>query len=274
VKLTVYDTKGAESGSIEADDSVFGIEPNRSVIHQAYLAQMANRRAGSAKAKRRYEVTGSTAKLRRQKGLGRARMGSITSSSRVGGGVAHGPRPHSFVQALPKKMRRLAIRSVLSDRAAAGSLTVVSQLAPEEPKTRLMHGLLGALGADRKVLIVPATADEAIVRAGRNLGYANVVPADYLNVVDLVDCHRIVADEAAIRRMEQLWCSGSAPLDEAAASEEVACCRRRFTRSPCSSGRSSLRSRRCWPATTSTSSKSTCAPTSARSRKPSKRPSA
>jgi large subunit ribosomal protein L4 len=217
VKLKVYDTSGAETGEIEADDSVFGLVPNMAVLHQAYIAQMANRRAGSASVKRRGEVRGSTAKVRRQKGLGRARVGTNRSSTRVGGGSAHGPKPRSFVTRMPKKMRRLAIRSILSDRAASGDLFVVDGLVPDEPKTARLHGVLQALNVDRAALLVPAETDATLALAGRNLAYAEVIAAPYLNVVDLVNSHKVVLTEDAVRRIETLW--GAAAED---AGEEVA----------------------------------------------------
>src|SRR5690606_37027360 len=133
--LKVFDTAGKELREIDAADEVFGIEPNRSVLHQAYVAQMGNRRAGNASTKSRGEVAGSTVKIRKQKGLGRSRQGSIRASHHVGGGVAFGPRPHSFAKDLPRTMRRLALRSALSSHAASGSLVVVEGLSTPDAKT-------------------------------------------------------------------------------------------------------------------------------------------
>lgn len=219
MKLKLYDTSGAEKGEIEAADDVFGIAPNRSVLHQAYVAQMANRRAGNASVKQRYAVSGSTAKLRRQKGLGRARMGSANSASRVGGGVAHGPRPHSFAKRLPKKMRRLAIRSALSDRAASGDVIVVEGLVPDGGRTADLHEFLKALNVNRRALLVSGEHNADLGRAGRNLAYAEVLPASYLNVVDLVNSHKVVLTEDAVRKIESLWSGAAAGAGE---TEEVA----------------------------------------------------
>jgi large subunit ribosomal protein L4 len=205
MKLPLYDTSGAELRQIEVADEVFGIEPNGAVLHQAYVAQMANRRAGNANTKSRRDVEGSTAKTRRQKGLGRSRQGSIRASHRVGGGVAHGPHPHSFARALPRQMRRLALRSALSSHAADGSLVVVEGLVPQEPKTRVVHATLQALGVDRRALVVSGEHEAVLVQAARNIDHVTALPAANLNVVDLVNARRVVMTEAAVRKAESLW---------------------------------------------------------------------
>lgn len=205
MKLRVVDSAGNELREIDAADEVFGIEPNGPVVHQAYVAQMANRRAGLASTKRRGEVEGSTAKIRRQKGVGRSRQGSIRASHHVGGGVAMGPRPHSFAKALPRRMKRLALRSALSGHAAEGSLLVVEGLVPAEPRTREMRDLLGALGIDRRALLVTGPFEPTLHRAARNIEHVKAMPAAVLNVVDLVNAHRVVMTEDAVRAAETLW---------------------------------------------------------------------
>jgi len=205
MNLDVVDPRGKKLREITVADEVFGIEPNASVVHQAYVTLMGNRRAGNASTKRRGEVAGSTVKIRRQKGLGRARQGSIRSSSRVGGGVAFGPKPHSFVKKLPNQMRRLAIRSALSSHAASGTLTVVEGLIPAEAKTSAVQGSLDALGANRAALIVSGEYEPNLARAARNIASAMFLPASNLNVVDLVNAHRLVMTEDAVRKAESLW---------------------------------------------------------------------
>lgn len=205
MKLKVFDTAGKELRELDAADEVFGIEPNRAVLHQAYVAQMANRRAGAAHTKTRGEVVGSTAKIRRQKGLGRSRQGAIRASHHVGGGVAHGPRPHSFAKDMPRAMKRLALRSALSSHAANGTLVVIDGLATPDAKTRSVHTILGALGIDRRALIVSGAYVPELTRAARNLDYATALPAQNLNVVDLVNAHRLVMSEDAVRACEALW---------------------------------------------------------------------
>ena len=205
MKLNVVDASGKHLRQIDAADEVFGIEPHGPVVHQAYITLMANRRAGSASTLRRGEVAGSTAKLTRQKGLGRARKGSIRSSSRVGGGIAMGPRPRSFRKDLPKQMRRLAIRSALSSHARDGSLTVVEGLNPAEISTKAIQEALSALDVDRGALIVSGAHDEVLVRSARNIDKVEAIHALGLNVVDLVNAHRVLMTEEAVRACEATW---------------------------------------------------------------------
>jgi large subunit ribosomal protein L4 len=205
MKLSLLDTAGKELRKIDCADEVFGIEPNRAVLHQAYTAQMSNRRAGGASTKTRGEVRGSTFKIRRQKGLGRSRQGGIRASHQVGGGVAHGPHPHSFVRDLPRAMRRLALRSALSSHAAAGTLVVLDGLASAELKTKDVRAALDALNVTRRALLVSGEADRALQLAGRNVESLKIVPAANLNVVDLLNAHHVVMSEDAVRKCEALW---------------------------------------------------------------------
>ena len=205
MKLKVFDTAGKELRELDAADEVFGIEPNRAVLHQAYVTQMANRRAGLASTKRRGEVAGSTIKIRKQKGLGRSRQGSIRASHHVGGGSAFGPKPHSFAKDLPRQMRRLALRSALSSHAANGSLVVVENLSTPDGKTRSMQNTLDALGITRRALIVSGSFVPELTRAARNIDDVKALPAQNLNVVDLINAHRLVMSEDAVRACEALW---------------------------------------------------------------------
>lgn len=205
MKLDVRTAAGSAASPIDVDDAVFGIEPNTAVVHQALVAQLAARRAGSANTKTRGEVRGSTHKTRRQKGLGMSRQGGIRSPLHKGGGVVFGPKPHSFVQALPKRMRRLAIRSVLSSRAAEQRLVVVDQLGVNEPSTKAVVGLLKNLGLERSALIVTGTPDRTAHLSARNVDGARVLPADTLNVADLLSHHTVLLTVDAVRRIEALW---------------------------------------------------------------------
>lgn len=205
MKLPVLDASGKQLREIDVADDVFGIEPNESVVHQAYVASMSNRRAGGASTKRRGEVAGSTAKTRKQKGLGRSRQGSIRASHRVGGGIAMGPKPHSFARKMPKTMRRLAIRSALSSRVQDGALTVVDSIASAEGRTREVQVALDALGVDRRALLISGEHDANLQRAARNIAIVKAMPAAYLNVVDIVNAHRLVMTEDAVRAAEALW---------------------------------------------------------------------
>jgi large subunit ribosomal protein L4 len=205
MKLPVFDTAGNRVREIDAADEVFAIEPNGAVLHQAYVAQMANRRAGLANTKRRGEVRGSTVKIRRQKGLGRSRQGSIRAPHHVGGGSAHGPKPHSFALQLPRTMKRLALRSALSNHALNGSLVVVDGLAASDGKTRTVQAILDALKVDRRAIVVSGEHDPALTRAARNIDNVKALPAQNLNVVDLVNAHHVVMSEDAVRKCEALW---------------------------------------------------------------------
>ena len=205
MKLDVVNTDGKGIDSIDADDAVFGIEPNSFVIHQTLLAQLANRRTGTAKTKTRGEVAGSTAKIRRQKGTGRARLGAARAPTIRHGGVAFGPRPRNFDQRLPKRMRRLAIRSVISAKVAEGSLRVLDVLAFEKPRTKEMASLLEVLGLDRSTLVVTENADRSVLVSARNLEKVDVLAASYLNVGDLMSHRYLLMTVGAVRQAERLW---------------------------------------------------------------------
>ncbi len=205
MKLNVHDATGKELDAIEVDDAVFGIEPNGPVVHQALLASLANKRVGTASTKTRGEVRGSTAKIRRQKGTGSSRQGSIRAPQHRHGGIVFGPRPRGYDQALPKRMRRLAIRSVLSAKAADGSLRVVSDLGVKVPSTKAMAGVLKALGFERSVLVVTGQADANVKASARNIEKVNLLPAAYLNVVDLLNAQGLLMTVDAVRGAEALW---------------------------------------------------------------------
>ncbi|HWO72417.1 MAG TPA: 50S ribosomal protein L4 [Dehalococcoidia bacterium] len=222
MRLTVYDTQGTEVGSIDADDLVFGLPPHRAALRQALLAQLANRRAGSANTKTRGEVQGSTRKIRRQKGIGASRQGSIRAPHHRHGGISFGPKPRSYKQALPKRVRRLAIRSAISAKVQDGELKVVRGLELDAPKTKAVKEVLVRLELDRSVLLVTGSPDRNLLLSARNLPGAKVLPADYLNVADLLGCRGLVMTEDAVRRAEALWggeraSKRIAPLPEVAA---------------------------------------------------------
>lgn len=205
MKLDVRDAAGAVVDQIEVDDAVFAIEPNESIVHQTLLAQLAARRSGSASTKTRGLVRGSTRKIRRQKGLGMARMGSNRSPIRRGGGVVFGPSPRSYRQRLPKRMRRLAIRSVLSARVAGERLRVMSDLGLEQPSTKAVVRLVRAMGVDRSALIVTGAPDRAAYVSARNVPGVEALPADTINVADMLAHHTLLLTVDAVRRIEELW---------------------------------------------------------------------
>src|SRR3990172_276784 len=206
MKLAVRNAEGKQVRQITVDDAVFGITPNIAVLHQAFVAQRANQRRGTASTKSRSEVQGSTHKTRNQKSPGRPRQGSANSPVRVGGGVAFGPRPRSYRQALPKKMRRLAIRSALSGKLADGQLHVIDKLGGlKQPRTKEVVSILHNAGMERSALIVTGDPDRSVLISARNLPKTKVLPAPYLNVVDLLTYRDLLFTEEAVRRGEGLW---------------------------------------------------------------------
>ena len=207
MKLTVYDSTGKEVESIDADDAVFGLAPHKAAMRQALLAQLANRRAGSAKTKTRGEVRGSTIKTRRQKGTGASRQGSVRAPHHRHGGISFGPKPRSYKQALPKMVRRLAIRSALSAKVEDGELRVINALDVDvdAPKTKTIFEMLGRFDMARSALLVTASANKNLQLSARNLPGAKTLPADYLNVADLLSHRGVLMTVDAVRRAEALW---------------------------------------------------------------------
>ncbi len=205
MKLAVRNAEGKQLRQIEVDEAVFGIVPNTAVLHQALVAQQANRRRGTVKTKTRSEVQGSTAKIRAQKYTGRARQGSSRAPHRTGGGVAFGPRPRDYSQALPKKMRRLAIRSALSGKAADGQLVVIDRLTFPKPRTKEILRILHNVGIERSALIVTAQPDRTVLVSVRNLQKTKALPAAYLNVLDMLTHRDLLMTEEAVRVAEGLW---------------------------------------------------------------------
>jgi large subunit ribosomal protein L4 len=205
MQLPVMSRLGEPDGTIDADDSVFGIEPNTHVMHQVLLAQLANRRAGTASTKTRGEVAGSTVKLYRQKGLGRARQGSVRAPHRRHGGIAFGPKPRKYTQRITKMVRRLAIRSALSAAAREGSLVVIRDLAMDQPKTRAMSDILSKLNLHRSTLVVTAESDELVKRCTANLPQIKTLPAPYLNIADLTSHHALLMTIDGLRAAEARW---------------------------------------------------------------------
>ena len=205
MKVSVYDTKGKEIEQIELDESVFGVPPNEAVVHQALVRQRANSRVGTANTKTRGEVSGSTRKLFRQKHTGFARAGSRRSPIRRGGGIAFGPHPRSYHQAMPKKMRRLALKCVLSAKLAEDELKVIDSFGLEQPGTRQMMHVLEALGINSSVLVVTGEPDVNVIKSARNLPKVKTLPAAMLNVVDLLSHRKLLMSVEAVRRAEATW---------------------------------------------------------------------
>jgi large subunit ribosomal protein L4 len=216
VQIPVRNTSGEVVEQIEISDFVFGIEPNKIVTYQAVLRQLANGRQGTASAKTRSEVTGSTKKLYAQKHTGRARAGSIKSPLRRGGGVIFPPKPRDYHQAMPKKMRRLALRSVLSSKVAENQLIVLNNLDFALPKTKDMVRVLAALDVNSSALIATDQTNENLVKSARNLQGVTTVPARLLNVNDITSHKILLMTVEAVRRAEELWGEGTSQGDDSA----------------------------------------------------------
>lgn len=208
MQAKLFDTTAKDAGTIELDDTIFAIEPNIAVMHQAFLRQRANARLGTSNTKTRGEVSGGGRKPWRQKGTGRARQGSTRSPQWKGGGVVFGPHPRSYRQDMPKTMRRLAIRSVLSARARDEQLFVIQGIEQLEPKTKAAITLLGALpGSQRSTLIVigPGEAQGVAHRAAGNLENVMVIRAGYVNVRDVLKHERLLLTTEAVETIQGLW---------------------------------------------------------------------
>jgi len=184
--IALKDRTGAEAGTVDLDDALFGVQPNVPVMHQVVTAQLAARRAGTQSTKTRAEVSGGGAKPWKQKGTGRARQGSTRAPHWQGGGVALGPKPRSYKQRTPKKMIRLALASALSDRASEGKVVVVSGWGLEAPSTKAAKALLGTLGVDGKVLVVVGRDEVVAAKSFRNLPDVHVLLAGELNAYDVL----------------------------------------------------------------------------------------
>ena len=205
MQVDIRNLAGEVIGQLELSDFVFGIEPNRAVLHQALVRQHANARLGTHSTRTRGEVRGGGRKPWRQKGTGRARQGSTRAPHWKGGGVVWGPKPRDYTQALPRRMRRLALRSVLSAKARDGQLVVVDSFAELEGRTRAMVGFLNALGPARGTVIAVGDRSENVSQAGGNLPDVKVLLAGYLNPHDLLKHHRLVLDRAAVDYIERIW---------------------------------------------------------------------
>jgi large subunit ribosomal protein L4 len=200
--LPVYSIEGAQTGELEVSADVFGGEPNQAVLHQVVVAELAARRQGTASTKTRGEVAGSTRKLWRQKGTGRARVGDRRSPHRVHGGVAMGPRPRSHRQRVSRSVKAEGVRSALSAQVRAGYLTIVEQLELPEAKTRALKAVLDSLGATGRALLVIAEPSETIWRCGRNIPGLSIRAASDITAWDVLTARKVVITKDAIPALE------------------------------------------------------------------------
>lgn len=205
MRVPVYNLAGEVARQIEISDFVFAVPYNEAVVHQVMVSQRANARQGTSSTKTRSEVSGSTGKMYRQKGTGFARAGSRRSPLRRGGGITFGPHPRSYRQAIPRKMRRMALRCVLSAKAEDGELKVLEEFNFTEPKTKKMVEVLSALGVDASALIVTPEPEENVIKSARNLSGIKTMPINVLNVLDILSHKMLLMTETAVRRAEKLW---------------------------------------------------------------------
>lgn len=204
-KVAVYNIAGTQTGDMELNDSVFGVEVNEAVLHQAVVMQMASQRLGTAATKTRGFVRGGGRKPWKQKGTGRARAGSIRSPLWIGGGVVFGPQPRSYAFSMPRKQRRLALKSALSAKVLAGGLVVVEDINFAESKTKQMVKMLGDFNtACKKALIVTADAIETVEKSSRNIPGVKALPSTGINVYDLLHHDTVFITKDAVARIEEV----------------------------------------------------------------------
>ncbi|MGO4937660.1 50S ribosomal protein L4 [Fundicoccus sp. Sow4_H7] len=202
-KVTLFNQDGSSVEEVELNEAVFGIEPNEAVIFDAVIMQRASLRQGTHAVKNRSAVRGGGRKPWRQKGTGRARQGSIRSPQWVGGGVVFGPTPRSYGYKLPRKVRRLALQSVLSQKVAQGDLVLVDSLTFESPKTKEFKAVLSNLSIDAKVLLILEGDNNNAYFAARNLPNVKVIDDNNVNVLDLVNYDKVLITKAALSTVEE-----------------------------------------------------------------------
>lgn len=202
-KVTLYKQDGSVSGEVELNSDIFGIEPNENVVFDAVIMQRASLRQGTHAVKNRSAVSGGGRKPWRQKGTGRARQGSIRSPQWRGGGIVFGPTPRSYSYKLPKKVRRLAIKSVLSQKVLDNKFVVVEALQFDAPKTKEFAQVLANLNVDTKVLVVVESSNEFAQLAARNIPNVTVVDESQVTVLDVVNNDKLVVTTAALSKVEE-----------------------------------------------------------------------
>ncbi len=205
MQVPVYSLNGEVVDQVELSQVIFDLPFNEAVVHQAMTRQLANRRQGTASAKTRGEVNASTRKLYTQKHTGRARRGDIKSPLLRGGGVVFGPKPRTYRQSMPKKMRRLALKCLLSAKVREGNIKLVQELDFTGPKTKDMINIMSALGIDSSTLILTVQSAPNVVKSAANLSKVKVLPSALINVSDLLSYEMLVATVPAIRNIEQIW---------------------------------------------------------------------
>ncbi len=205
LKTNVYDMNGKQIGEVELSEAVFGIEPNESVVHDVVKNHLANCRQGTQSALTRAEVSGGGKKPWRQKGTGHARQGSTRAPQWTHGGIVFAPKPRDYSYTLNKKVRRLALKSVLSAKAQSESIVVIDEIKMDEIKTKKFAAFLNAVNVDSKALVVTAEVNENVVLSARNLPGVKTAFANVINVYDILNAKKLVLDKAALAKIEEVF---------------------------------------------------------------------
>ena len=205
MQTKVFDMAGKQVGEIELSDAVFGIDPNEAVVHDVVKNHLANCRQGTQSALTRAEVSGGGIKPWRQKGTGRARQGSIRAPQWTHGGIVFAPKPRDYSYTLNKKVKRLAMKSVLSDKAASENIVVIDEIKMDSIKTKTFKTFLNAVGVNGKALVVTAENDAIVVKSAANIPGILVTFANLINVYDILNAQKLVVDKAALAKIEEVF---------------------------------------------------------------------
>ena len=203
--MKVLNMAGAEVGTMELNDAIFGIEPNKTVVHEVVKNHLANCRQGTQSALTRAEVSGGGRKPWRQKGTGHARQGSTRAPQWTHGGIVFAPKPRDYSYVLNKKVKRLALKSVLSAKVAEGKLIVIDSIKMDAIKTADFRKFLNAVNCDGKAVVVTPAVDTVVVKSARNIPGVLTTPANNLNVYDIINAQYLVADQAALAKIEEVY---------------------------------------------------------------------
>ena len=204
-KVTMLNMEGKEAGTIELKDEIFGLEPNANAVHAVVKNYLANQRQGTQSAKTRGEVRGGGRKPFRQKGTGRHRQGSSTDPSQIGGGIVFAPKPRSYNYAVPKKVKRLALKSVLSAKVQDGEIIVLDELKMDAPRTKEMVKTLANIGAEKKALIVTAAKDDNVVRSAANIPGVRTALVSTMNVYDIINHTSFIVTKEAVEKIQEVY---------------------------------------------------------------------
>lgn len=204
-KVSLYDITGSQVGDVELSDAVFGAEVNNHVMYEAVKNYLANQRQGTQSAKTKADVRGGGKKPWRQKGTGRARQGSIRAPQWKGGGVVFAPKPRDYSYSIPKKVKRLALKSALSSKVRDQEIIVVDKLSLDQPKTKEMVKVLKALNSGKKTLIVIPERDENVIRAAANIPGIKTVYVNTINVYDILNCDSFLITKDAVNKVEEVY---------------------------------------------------------------------